>query len=733
MTGADTFIDEKTGADVCDGWYRPNFLASGVYNLELNRWIIEPKFKRCYHLNGYVFCLKEDFVKGNNTGDFYDPDRFNYSYDLYQLGRSSSTMQLENVTKIENQKLSEILNLDSLEHCDDSDYYIAKKNDKEGFIHFRLFLPDTEFPNFQFSEIMAPQFDELFYEHYFSTLISINNNHDPKMSVYHVPNEIQYRLDLKGTAEFLLHDSNKVGFGYEMMYQTHPFVVDSRSNFTFSMDDDDKFVLTQYSESKYFDVKSQHGGFQIEFANDSLILIQNFTGDVVTNDVLISILSPGEDSVDQDGNFVFYVEEYGQEKSGVYNLNSKSWYIQPTAKSIRETGTGFLVEDVVRNNPQGLNKKSVYTLIDLSGNEIFSRIDGDKLFSNLDFLKYCFPEGKADSLFEAPNGNKHHTLLKNENTAYYVVLDSTLGVFEPEIERGIVDVVYFKSPQEFIHVNNDDEFQFWLAGDSLFVEVESIKKAVTRNHGKIVLAKKAYPLENDNWGDGFVILLINGIDTTIFTTLPVREDFATMFEAEIQIDGDIIIVNDFSKLDNSCVECTDEQGIWYGTYGEFETENSSVWKKINGKWNKVSPYYAEVIPIPGGYIARTGLFIEEYTYYESRESELIALSKNVPTRYFFLDSNLRVVPYMDYFDFPLIEDLGFGLKVCYDNSGCFFMTYNRVAVTDATWDDFELYNKKLKAIKKEVPFLDADGEPMFDEFGAPVMISESVIMFFKIP
>lgn len=719
--------------DGADGIQVKAARASGVYNKEVNKWVIEPIYKRCDNLDGFIFCLQENFVKGIPEGDYYVPDRYHYSYDLFQLGFSSSSSWLEDFTQIENQLLSTILTLDTVERCGDTEYYITKKDGKEGFVHFQLFNQWRPLPDFKYTEILAPKFDEVFFEAYFSKLITVDRGAESMLSLYDLLLDSEDEIEFSASAEFILSDSIKIGFGYELMYETNPFVVDSKNNYGFTIDENEKYGLTKYTESDFFDVKLKCGGFQMEFANDSLVVLQNFSGDLISNTQYISTLYPGEDSLDQDGNIVYYIESLGLEKSGVYNLNSKNWQLEPTAKSIRETGAGFLIEYTDRSNERELYEKSVYSFVDFKGNEIFSRIDIETLFSNLEFLKYCFPEVDADSLFRAPNGSKHHTLLKDKDAAYYAVCDSGIGIFEPEINYLLFDVAYFKTPQEFIHVNVDYGFQFWLEGDSIFVEIDSVKKAVSRNQGKIILSKKSYSIEVDYWGDGIELQLINGSDTVLFSNLPEGDLYTNLFRASIEVNGDILIVNDFSKEDNSCVECTDKDNVWYGTYGEFETENSSVWKKVNGQWTKVSPYYAEIIPIPGGYIARTGLFREEYSYYEGRESELIAMSKNVPSRYFFLDSNLRVVPYMDWFDFPLLEDLGFGLKVCYDNTGCFFMTYNRVAVTDAEWNDFELYNKKLKAIKNEVPMLDEYGEQVFDEYGVPVMASESVIMFFKIP
>ena len=80
--------------------------------------------------------------------------------------------------------------------------------------------------------------------------------------------------------------------------------------------------------------------------------------------------------------------------------------------------------------------------------------------------------------------------------------------------------------------------------------------------------------------------------------------------------------------------------------------------------------------------------------------------------------------FVDFYDFANIVDLGFGLKVCTDK-GCLFVTYEGEAITTDEWDNFELNNGKLVAIK--------EGETTYDEWGDPIITSDGIVRTFDLP
>ena len=102
---------------------------------------------------------------------------------------------------------------------------------------------------------------------------------------------------------------------------------------------------------------------------------------------------------------------------------------------------------------------------------------------------------------------------------------------------------------------------------------------------------------------------------------------------------------------------------------------------------------------------------------EIRDQETIEIEKH----YFLLNSDLKAISYLDYFDFSDVVDLGFGYKIKLHADGkYFFMTYDLEALTNAEWDHFEKENGKLKAMIYTVYDKDYWGKIKIDSFGMPV-------------
>ena len=85
----------------------------------------------------------------------------------------------------------------------------------------------------------------------------------------------------------------------------------------------------------------------------------------------------------------------------------------------------------------------------------------------------------------------------------------------------------------------------------------------------------------------------------------------------------------------------------------------------------------------------------------------------------------------------MIEDLGFGLKICpvidkdksntaEGYSNCFFVNYNGKVLCDAKYDNFELEDGKLYGIKNQEYKIDEEYEEIaYDEMtGEPILLQE---------
>ena len=144
---------------------------------------------------------------------------------------------------------------------------------------------------------------------------------------------------------------------------------------------------------------------------------------------------------------------------------------------------------------------------------------------------------------------------------------------------------------------------------------------------------------------------------------------------------------------------TDELGEYYGD-GIEEQVASSIWRKDNKGWNKISPYYAGVEIVANNFIVRTPeesgyLTIDrENGWAELDEYGEPIISGLTTSRSIYLDNEANPISFMDYFDFKKITDLGFGLQFETDN-GAFFVTYEGKAITDDVYDHFELLDGEL--------------------------------------
>ena len=142
------------------------------------------------------------------------------------------------------------------------------------------------------------------------------------------------------------------------------------------------------------------------------------------------------------------------------------------------------------------------------------------------------------------------------------------------------------------------------------------------------------------------------------------------------------------------------------------------------------------------YICKTGVFkYEKYNgYFDEYEGFFIdnnlTESENYNSSYVILDSTLKPIGYSDFYNFDLIEYLGFGYKICpvidktkwntaegYAN--CFFIDYNGKALCDIKFDDFELVDGKIYGIREEVYQIDSEfGEIEFDENGNDIILQK---------
>ena len=389
---------------------------------------------------------------------------------------------------------------------------------------------------------------------------------------------------------------------------------------------------------------------------------------------------------------------------------------EPAGIKADKKSTGFLLEEKIPPSGNDTLPFYTYSFVTFDGRALFLDKSAEEMLADKDLWTYAIKTFLPDTIFDAPGGKFHHELKDTGNHYYYAAVAGEMGIVSPRVVAHKLLVKWSAKPEEFVHYNPDLDFEFWLEDDSIYFKCGHRRAVVSQAYGKI-----RYTADTDAPYHiaGYELLTTDNGITRI-------DSFHTDFYwnknvAEIFMYKGYLIVNDCSTYKFP----GDPNRTSH--YITLQSENASAWKKINGSWTRICPYYASVNPVPGGFITTSGYHLESWG-----EGNDMAW-KEQKSRYFLLDTSGRAIPFMDYYDFPLIEDLGFGLKVCLDSGGCFFVTYNHIAVTNAEWDHFELYNGKLQASRFEKPLLDENGNQVYDENGVPLKASRAVTMFFKIP
>lgn len=112
-----------------------------------------------------------------------------------------------------------------------------------------------------------------------------------------------------------------------------------------------------------------------EKLNDSLLLVEQYLPEVSSYYLLDSY---GLDSIDAEGNWVISDPVPGSYETGVFNVNTKNWLIQPENYKITFINNQFLA---IQPNlkADGLREEWVYVVFDEKGNEVLKTTDAGEL------------------------------------------------------------------------------------------------------------------------------------------------------------------------------------------------------------------------------------------------------------------------------------------------------------------------------------------------------------------
>lgn len=690
----DALFDEKNPDRVV-------YNMSGVFNLNTENWIIKPEFKSCYFLNDFVFCLNKDVSENGN---------FSGTHNVFHLTPQGANLVAGNITAIPDSILAEILWVDGVSSCGDQIHYLTNKNGKLGLVRFHLADPIDS--KFEYKEILEPTADFMYYEPFYEKLIMLYRDSINSIHLYHVTQDSDSLIKLASDSMFV---TCKWHYNDIILWTSAGcFEIVETENSEFEIKPREDFYSTETSV------------FGLNFVNDSTAIFSDF----FHFDELIflkSILYPGEDSLDYEGNVVYERDEPLFSKGGVYNLNSGNWIVSPQYQSIDFLADGFLANRYqFYDRSEKKSDELFMSYYHADGSPCFLELTHDEISRDINYLKCLIPYKNPDSMFLSPAAFNHHSQLEIKQKSYYVMCGDMLGLylagwnFENDFRTGLYD---------FIHYNAGFDVTIYLEQDSIYLLSNFDTVAVSQVSGKIIY------YQPDQYGtplDNYRIIAIEGKDTISKSE---RWDLGykqTMYISAEIINGNLIINDHNPRANLSCIECRDIAGDHFNRSLYIGSENSSVWKKSGNRWVKVSLFYATIHPVSNGwFIVSTGFYDEELEYWEYSNDSTYA--KSVDARYLILDSNFNAISLLDYFDFPYIQDLGFGISVRLDSGYSFFVTYDGVAITNAEWDRFELENGKLKAVLDTKYEVDEDGDLILNEFGVPNEIVSQTIRYYTLP
>lgn len=680
----------------------PDYAFSGVYDLMENRWTIPAIYESCYPVNNFFFCLKP-------TGKMDEHGNPYYTYDFFSLQGRKAELKKTGITGVQSDELREILDLDEIEIAADSVHYVVKKNGKFGLIRFQLMDNwSTPQPHFCFNVVVPAINDLVVFSPEFKIMATIQAQGSDRVALYQYVDGIEDENNGKDEFRRLIADSVSVSLGVEPWPLRYcEFISGGEKSMVMSRQMNAPVELTEIP------FEGRYHNFSVQLVFDSLVLIEQ--------NRQIMVREPNEDTVpilnqlDEVDASMFLPEVARISVIRVFNLNSQTWLLNEDASLIFANENGFLAyygrspgKGFMRYNLQG-NGKGAMLLMN----------DALREYEVLRTLTNC---ESTDTIFEAPGGFERHTANYYHKQYHYVAGEGKMHLYYPAADFS--NRLRFPA-YEFIHYNPDLDYVFYILNDSLHFESPFYQVAVELGNGTFISAQtSAGMLRKDA---GFSVR--SGNKSGDITTFGSVEGFdKRTVSIEVSYDDGLLIVNDRSLIE-SWYQLTGTGDSVFG--GTIEGENSAVWRKKNTGWVKQTPYYASVFPAgPQFYIAKTGRYFKPDLSSGDSESAPV----DIPARYLLLDTSFNVISYVDYFDFPDIQDLGFGLKIRLDSGDqYFFMTYSGQAVTNAEWDDFELERGKLKAILNSVYLMDESGNLILDEFGNPQEQVFATTRYFALP
>ncbi|MFT4601657.1 MAG: hypothetical protein ACI857_001840 [Arenicella sp.] len=660
---------------------------SGVFNKAHRIWEIEDDYERIYEVNNKLVCRKDDSVWVEEVwadDDFlYDQESYKTHYDIFENMGMGYKKVGENIKDSE-AGLKVIY--DSKLFAKHGNLAILKEGDKYGAIKFNLFeLNDRNYTYLDTATVLKVE-QKFVTISLFESCLGYQSQDD---SIHIVYNDIEHH-------EFVtLAAASK-----EVSVLLKDGMLDHRKT-------DGEFK--RFDDVEYYEVSEEYNfGLKLFDSNQ-----------VIVTDYLLETPMPdyddyGEQMFDENGDFVYEQSGEFNQKSGVFDKGSSSWRLKPAYVRIFPIPNDyFVVEEGISVGTQNGYQPEMVTNFHLLNPDleiVETRETKGDFCREERFLKLLDGRGDEVKLLISPTlkdylGKEYAPLHNYSTKDGKMRLISELEDFDKLYEMHEAEFIYRN--QEFTHwVTMDSGVWMLHFSDTSFV-LNNTSSPLEIHHAKGGECRRVIQISPEN--DTTVLCKIDDNPACDRDVFPVRLTLTA-------IGDSMIIVDDVYSHEQ---EKIDEWGYESFMFTE-DYAGSAIWKKDEDEnWILATPYYATVKNVKSGFIAKTRRFDGGFTYDEYGEPRYDEFDGSViiegleEERYIWLNSDFEAKSFLDYYDFPLIEDLGFGMKVCTDQ-GCMLVTYSGIGLTDDVWVDFRIENEHIIGTKM-VPYMQ-DSEEFWEEY-----------------
>ena len=448
------------------------------------------------------------------------------------------------------------------------------------------------------------------------------------------------------------------------------------------------------------------GGLSFERVSDELIIINEFKRDSIDPNAypIKSIEYPDEDSLIFDeetgeGFAIFPFPKKGYDSSGVINYKTGEWKIETLYRKCQLTHQGYLLASVKCLPEVDYNWEFYYSLLNFDNEFIFKDIKTAEFIENKELFTLISQDANVKKIIEMTPGFGSRFNFE-KNTFYRTLGENKYRILNGNLDGFWINNILLTELADFIHFNPDFNFLYWVENDSIYLDWANKVYSVAIEDGYIsLLINHVDQIQNsDNvyfspMVKSLEVMTSSKTDTAHYKFILSDTDLETsVARSSLHMSNGVLIMNDncifkFKSTDDNDI-CNDCKPIYANS--NFESENSSIWTKKDSVWTKSTTTYATIEPLPFGFVVSTPKIYQEA--HENQEAI------DQPKRYLLLDTNLRAISFMDFFDFEeaKVYTFGVGLKT---ETGQFLVNNQGKAVTNAAWDEFKMEDGKVIAVR----------------------------------